>query len=168
MAEKDKGISNPEKAQKIGGSLFKWGIIVLLLALVIGRWVGSGEIKNSGPQYSAAYDFSKVKEDFYKTSFKVPAGNKWVSVTFPVGYRAVFTWNTAGALYKGDGKAPIKFGPNENVEFGILPIAVDITAPAGDVMELRLYRHGKSEAQLLAETKRVPKQSANPVIVAGY
>ncbi|KKT43145.1 MAG: hypothetical protein UW32_C0002G0006 [Candidatus Wolfebacteria bacterium GW2011_GWE2_44_13] len=183
MAEKEKAkpATAPGKMESLGASLFKWGVAILI---IVGGWnmlfgdeakpAAGVAVTEATRQYAAAHDFSKVGDDFHKVSFTVPAGDKWVSVALPADYHVAFTWNEAGGIDKGDGKGPRWFKKDEKVKLGTLGTAVDLTFPAGDTVEVRFYRHGKTAPSLkTADTGKKPaaakeKEELRPVIVAGY
>ncbi|HBI25867.1 MAG: hypothetical protein UT41_C0002G0006 [Candidatus Wolfebacteria bacterium GW2011_GWC2_39_22] len=184
MAEKEKEKAKPAtapgKMESLGASLFKWGVAILILVGGYNIFFGDEAKPAAGSaattasrQYVAAYDFSKVDGDFHKESFVIPAGDKWVSVALPADYHVAFTWNEGGAIDKGDGKGPRWFKKDEKFKSGTLGTAVDLTFPAGDTVEVRFYRHGKTQQPMAkrAPVNKEPAQRAKelaPVIVSGH
>jgi hypothetical protein len=141
----------------------KWGLriikaIVLIIIVMIGiSWVGrrNAAYKKAHPQsitaaesrekYIEKYNFSKITGRADAQTFTIPAGNGWVLVMLPAGYRTVFSSATAnaGELDKLDGSKPTPFG--EQTDFGKAskknPMSVAIRVPEGCEMTASFVKH---------------------------
>ncbi|OGM93640.1 hypothetical protein A2532_00850 [Candidatus Wolfebacteria bacterium RIFOXYD2_FULL_48_11] len=136
---------------KVGKILIKWGLIGLLVIIGIKMIVPENIVKemptrvDSGRQYAAAYDFSKVTGPVDSKEFVVPAGDKPVLVALPANYRVTFSSATAkaGELDRLDGTGPTPFG--EQTDFGKKsgkePMAVAIKVPEGCTMTASFVHH---------------------------
>ena len=131
---------------KAGKLLVKWGLIGLVVIIGI-KMIVPEEVMNidSGRQYAAAYDFSKVTGQADSKEFVVPAGDKGVLIALPADYRVTFSSATAkaGELDRLDGTGPTPFG--EQTDFGKKsgkePMAVAIKVPEGCTMTASFVHH---------------------------